>query len=186
MSTLIAITYDDQQSGVQAFNALGDLQKQRVLTLEDAAFAVKNEKGKVKITQTLEKQYKGTVTVWGFFWGFLIGLIFGGPLFWGLFTALLSRFFGRKTDLGIDNQFIKDVGNSLDTGGSAIFMLVIEATEDKVLPEMKKYGGHVYQTSLSNEDEEKLRKVLEEHDEIKEAAADHLDLQEEGEEAAAE
>ena len=177
MSTLIAITYDDQQSGEQAFNALDTLQKQEVLKLEDAAFAVKDEKGKVKVTQTLEKKYKGTVTVWGFFWGFLIGLIFGGPLFWGLFTALLSRLFGRKTDLGIDNKFIKDVGNSLGTGGSAVFMLVIEATQDKVLPELQKYGGHVYQTSLSNEDEEKLRKVLEEHDEVKDAAADHLELE---------
>ena len=179
MSTLIAITYDDQASGAQAFNALGDLQKQQVLQLEDAAYVVKDEKGKVKVTQTLEKKYKGTVTVWGFFWGFLIGLIFGGPLFWGLFTALLSRLFSRGTDLGIDNDFIKNVGNSLEPGGSGIFMLVIEATADKVLPELQKYGGHVNQTSLSNEDEEKLRKVLEEHAEVKEAVADHLDIEEE-------
>ena len=84
---------------------------------------------------------------------------------------------GKRTDLGIDNTFIKDVGNSLQIGSSAIFMLVVEATQDKVLPEMAKYGGHVYQTSLSNEDEEKLRKALE-HDEIKDAAADSLDLKE--------
>ena len=121
--------------------------------------------------------HTGAVTTWGFFWGFLIGLIFGGPLFWGLFTALLSRIMGKRTDLGIDNTFIKDVGNSLQIGSSAIFMLVVEATQDKVLPEMAKYGGHVYQTSLSNEDEEKLRKALE-HDEIKDAAADSLDLKE--------
>ena len=177
MSTLIAITYDDEQTGTQAFNALDSLQKQQVLKLEDAAFVVKDAKGKVKVTQTLEKRYLGTVTTWGFFWGFLIGLIFGGPLFWGLFTALLSRIFGKRTDVGIDNQFIKDVGDSLEIGGSAVFMLVIEATQDKVLPEMEKYGGHVYQTSLSNEDEEKLRKALE-HDEVKDAAAESLDLEE--------
>jgi uncharacterized membrane protein len=177
MSTLIAITYDDEQTGTQAFNALDSLQKQQVLKLEDAAFVVKDAKGKVKVTQTLEKRYLGTVTTWGFFWGFLIGLIFGGPLFWGLFTALLSRIFGKRTDLGIDNQFIKDVGDSLEIGGSAVFMLVIEATQDKVLPEMEKYGGHVYQTSLSDEDEEKLRKALE-HDEVKDAAGESLDLEE--------
>lgn len=176
MSTLIAITYDDEQSGKQAFNALDDLQKQQVLKLEDAAFVVKDQKGKVKVTQTLEKRYTGTVTTWGFFWGFLIGMIFGGPLFWGLFTALLSRIFGKRTDLGIDNKFIKDVGNSLEIGSSAVFMLVVEATEDKVLPELEKFGGHVYQTSLSNEDEEKLRKALE-HDEVKDAAAETLDLE---------
>jgi len=181
MSTLIAITYDDKQTGTQAFNALDSLQKQQVLKLEDAAFVVKDAKGKVKVTQTLEKRYLGTVTTWGFFWGFLIGLIFGGPLFWGLFTALLSRIFGKRTDVGIDNQFIKDVGDSLEIGGSAVFMLVIEATQDKVLPEMEKYGGHVYQTSLSDEDEEKLRKALE-HDEVKDAAGESLDLEETTEE----
>ncbi len=176
MSTLIAITYDDEQSGKQAFNALDNLQKEQVLKLEDAAFVVKNQKGKVKVTQTLEKRHTGAVTTWGFFWGFLIGLIFGGPLFWGLFTALLSRILGKRTDLGIDNKFIKDVGDSLEIGSSAVFMLVVEATQDKVLPEMAKYGGHVYQTSLSNEDEEKLRQALE-HDEVKDAAAETLDLE---------
>lgn len=185
MSTLIAITYPDEQTGAQAFAALADLQKQQVLKLEDAAFAVKNPKGKVKITQTLEKRYKGMATTSGFFWGFLIGLIFGGPLFWGLFTALLSRMFSKGTDLGIDNKFMHDVGDSLEVGGSAVFVLVIDATEDKVLPQMAKFGGHVYQTSLSNEAEQKLRDALE-NDDIKKAAVDHLDLEEATEEAPAE
>ena len=66
MSTLIAITYDDEQSGVQAFNALSSLQKQQVLKLEDAALAVKDQKGKVKVTQTLEKMHTGAVTTWDF------------------------------------------------------------------------------------------------------------------------
>lgn len=177
MSTLIAITYDDEQKGRAAFAELGELQKMQVLKLEDAALATKDKKGKVKVKQTLEKKYLGTVTTWGFFWGFLIGLIFGGPIFWGLFTALLSRIFGKSTDLGVDNKFIKEVGESLEIGGAAIFVLVIEATQDKVLPEMAKFGGKVYQTSLSNEDEEKLRAALE-HDEVKKASENSLDLEE--------
>lgn len=176
MSDLIALTYDDQASGRQAFDALSEMQKQQILTLEDAALAYKDEKGKVKVKQTLENQHTGTVATWGFFWGFLIGLLFGGPLFWGLATALLGAIVGKSTDLGIDNKFIKEVGESLDPGGSALFMLVTEATPDKVLPEMEKFGGHVYQTSLSNEDEENLRKVLE-HGNVKEAAADNLEVE---------
>ena len=31
-------------------------------------------------------------------------------------------------DLGIDNKFIKEVGESLEPGGSAVFALVAEAT----------------------------------------------------------
>jgi uncharacterized membrane protein len=61
MSELIAITYDDQTSGRSAFDALGEMQKMQVLTLEDAALAYKDEKGKVKVKQTLENQHTGEV-----------------------------------------------------------------------------------------------------------------------------
>ena len=98
MSDLIAITYDDQDSGRQAFERLDYLQKMQLLTLEDAAFAYKDEKGKVKVTQTLEKAHTGSTASWGFFWGLLIGLIFGGPLFWGLTTALIGALTMHVTD----------------------------------------------------------------------------------------
>ena len=174
MSDLIAITYKDDTSARAALDELTRLQKEHVIELEDAAVATMNQKGKVKVKQTLERQYTGTMATWGFFWGFLIGLIFGGPLFWGLFTALLGGLFAKGRDLGIDNQFIKEVGNSLDLGESALFILVVEATEDKVLPEMAKFGGTVYQTSLSNADEEALKKALE-HEDISAAVEDSLD-----------
>ena len=112
----------------------------------------------------------------------MIGLIFGGPLFWGLATALLSGLIAKGTDLGIDNDFMKEVSDSLDPGGSAIFVLVSKSTPDKVQAEMQKYGGHLAQTSLSEEDEQKLRQALE-HDDVKAGAEDTLDFDDdEGEE----
>jgi uncharacterized membrane protein len=177
MSDLIVITYDKEQTGRDAFNELANLQKMQLLELEDAALAVKDDKGKVKVKQTLENQVSGTSALWGGFWGLLIGLIFLAPIFLGLLGALMGFIFGKATDIGIDNKFIKQVGESLDPGGAALFMLVIKATPDKVLEQMKKYGGEVYQTSLSTEDEEKLKKALE-HEDVKDAAHDTLDLEE--------
>jgi uncharacterized membrane protein len=176
MSDLIAITYADEQSGRSAFESLDQLQKMEVLTLEDAALAIKDQKGKVKVKQTLENAHSGSAAIWGGFWGLLIGLLFLAPIFWGLVGALLGGIMGKATDLGIDNKFIKEVGDSLDPGGSALFMLVIKATTDKVLPELQKYGGTVYQTSLSNEDEEKLKKALE-HDQVSASADEMLELE---------
>jgi uncharacterized membrane protein len=160
LSTLIAITYDTADKAMQALEELNRLQKMQLITLEDAAVAVKNEKGKVKVTQTLENMATGTAATWGFFWGFLIGLIFMAPIFWGLLTALFSGLLGKTRDLGIDNKFIKEVGDSLEPGQSALFVLVVEATADKVLPAMAKFGGTVFQTSLSNEDEALLKEAL--------------------------
>ena len=176
MSDLIVITYDQEQTGRDAFNELANLQKMQLLELEDAALAVKDDKGKVKVKQTLENQVTGTSALWGGFWGLLIGLIFLAPIFWGLFGALMGFIAGKAGDVGIDDKFIKQVGDSLDPGGAALFVLVIRATPDKVLEQMKQFGGEVYQTSLSNEDEEKLKKALE-HKDVKNAADDTLDLE---------
>lgn len=78
--------------------------------------------------------------------------------------ALLGYLLSKGTDLGVDNKFIKNVGDSLEPNESALFILVVEATEDKVLPEITKFGGTVYQISLYNEDEETLKKALEHED----------------------
>ena len=177
MSELIVITYDQEQTGRDAFNELANLQKMQLLELEDAALAVKDDKGKVKVKQTLENQASGSAALWGGFWGLLIGLLFLAPIFWGLFGALMGYIFGKATDIGIDNKFIEQVGDSLEPGGAALFMLVVKATPDKVLEQMQKFGGEVYQTSLSNEDEEKLKKALE-HEDVKDAAHETLDLEE--------
>ena len=176
MSTLIAITYDTADKAKQTLEELGKMQKMQLITLEDAAVAVKDQKGKVKVTQTLEKMATGQSVTWGFFWGFLIGLIFMAPLFWGLFTALFAGLLGKGRDLGIDNQFIKDVGNSLDPGESALFILVVEATTDKVLPEMAKFGGTVFQTSLSKDDEALLKEALE-NEQVAAVAEETLELE---------
>jgi uncharacterized membrane protein len=158
MSTLIAITYDTADKADQALEKLSELQKMQLVSLEDAAVAVKDQKGKVKVTQTLEKMHTGSAAL---------------PIFWGLFGALMGYLFSKGTDLGIDNKFIKDVGDSLDPGQSALFILVVEATQDKVLPEMAEFGGTVFQTSLSNEDEEMLKKALE-HEDVSAAAQESL------------
>jgi uncharacterized membrane protein len=67
---------------------------------------------------------------------------------------------GAAADTGIDDQFMKKLGDELPVGGAAVFVLVREATRDKVVPEVSKYGGHVMQSSLSNEQEAQLQRAL--------------------------
>ena len=176
MATLIVITYDQEQTGFDALNKLAELSKLQLITLADAAVAVKDPKGKVKVKQTLENQMSGSSAIWGGFWGLLIGLLFLAPIFWGLLGALMGYLLGKAGDVGIDNVFIKEVGDSLDPGQSALFMLIVEATQDKVMDAMSEFGGEVYQTSLSKEDEEKLKKALE-HENVSAAADEMVELE---------
>ena len=75
MSDLIVITYETDEKAIAALDEVASLQKLQLIELEDAAVVTMNQKGKVKVKQTLEKQVTGSATAWGFFWGLLIGLI---------------------------------------------------------------------------------------------------------------
>jgi uncharacterized membrane protein len=52
---------------------------------------------------------------------------------------------------------LKRIGNRIETGHSALFLLVREATSDKVMDWLGQFGSEILQTSLSSRDEEKLR-----------------------------
>jgi uncharacterized membrane protein len=67
---------------------------------------------------------------------------------------------GALSDVGISNDFMKDLASTLKPGSSALFVLVRKATPDKVLDELKKFEGKVLHTSLSKEDEAVLQAAL--------------------------
>jgi uncharacterized membrane protein len=175
MSDLIVITYDTEQKGFEALEAAERLERLELLRLVDAAVAVKDEAGKVKIKQTLEQSKTGTAAGWGALWGLLLGLLFLNPLVLGVVGAVLGAIIGKTQDLGIDNKFIQEVGDSLEPGNSALCMLVLNVKGDKVMDELGKMGGTVFQTSLSTDAEEKLRQALED-DKVRQAAEDSLEL----------
>jgi len=55
---------------------------------------------------------------------------------------------------------MKELGTTLEPGTSALFVLVRQATPDKVLEEVKPFGGKVLKTSLSKEAEANLQTAL--------------------------
>jgi uncharacterized membrane protein len=90
----------------------------------------------------------------------LIGIIFWMPWLGLAVGAISGAVAGGLTDIGVDDKFIKDVGNTIEPGHSALFLLVREATMDKLEDELKEFNAKVLQTSLSNEDEARLRDLF--------------------------
>lgn len=64
------------------------------------------------------------------------------------------------SDTGIDDHFMRDLGEQLAPGGAAVFVLVDKRNPDKVIPEMAPLGGRIIRTSLSTEDERHLRDAV--------------------------
>ena len=158
MSDLIAVAYDDEYKAEEVRLALIKLQKEHLIELEDAAVVIKDQKGKVKLNQAINLTAAGAAS--GGFWGLLIGTLFLSPLLGVAVGAAGGAIGGALSDIGVDDDFMKDLGESMTPGSSALFLLVRKVTPDKVLDEVAQYGGKVLRTSLSKDRENQLQEVL--------------------------
>ena len=163
MSDLFVFAFDTETGAGEMRDALARLQKEHLITLEDAAVVVRNQDGKAKVKQAVNLVGAGA---WGgAFWGMLIGLLFFAPWLGLAVGAITGAISGKFTDIGIDDKFIKEVGETIEPGHSALFLLVRDVTPDKVLDRLEGFNPKVLQTSLSKEDEQKLREAFSAHDE---------------------
>lgn len=158
MSELVVITYDDVHQAEEVRIKLLKMQKDYLIDLEDAVIAVKDKKGKIKLRQMYDLTGAGAMS--GGFWGILIGLLFMNPLLGFVVGSASGAVGGALSDVGIDNNFMKQLAANLQEGKSVLFVLVRKSTPDKVLAELRGAGGKIIQTSLSHEKEEELQAAL--------------------------
>lgn len=158
MSDLVVIGFDDETRAEEVRVELRKLQREYLIDLEDAVVAVKNADGTVKLHQSYNLPAAGAVG--GGFWGLLIGTLFLSPLLGVVAGAAAGAVAGALTDVGIDDDFMKELAATLRPGSSALFVLVRKATPDKVLEAVQGTGGKVLKTSLSHDDEVKLQAAL--------------------------
>lgn len=160
MSDLVVIAFTEEHTAFEMRAKLVKLQKEYLLEMEDVVVVTKDEKGKVKLHQPVNLTAAGAAG--GTFWGMLIGLIFLNPLVGAVIGAGAGALSGKLSDIGINDDFMKELGETLTPESSAIFVLVRKATADKVLEGIKEFKGKVLKTSLTIDKEEALQKFLSE------------------------
>ena len=153
------IAFDEEHRAFEMRAELVKLQKEYLVKMEDAVVVTKDKEGKVKLHQAVNLTAAGAVG--GTFWGMLIGMIFLNPLLGAAVGAGAGALSGKLRDIGISDDFMKELGETLKNNTSALFVLVRKVTPDKVLEELKDFKGKVLKTSLTKDKEEELREVLE-------------------------
>ena len=162
MRSLVVLAFDDENGALDVRDKLLELQKQELITLEDAAVVVRKPDGKVKVKQA--RSLVGAGALGGAFWGMLIGLIFLAPVLGMAVGAIAGALGGKYSDIGIDDDFIKEVGDTIEPGQSALFLLVTDVERERVIDELEPYDPTLLQTNLSPDDEEKLREAFAAHE----------------------
>jgi uncharacterized membrane protein len=179
MSELVCIAFKDSITADRVLNELRAMETNYVLDLEDAVIVVRDMDGKVHLKQSIVwfGEILGPGGSLGVLWGGLMHLLFWNPLV-GIIGLIDSSAGGAEVekammttaashyvllsdyDFGISNNFIKALGDTITRGTSAIFLLIRSADQDKFMASFSRYEGTILKTSLSKEQENKLRAFL--------------------------
>lgn len=169
MADLVVLDFDGIETADAMLTRLRALGKQELIDLLDAVVVVHPEDGDIQIKQSVNMVALGATSglSTGALVGALAGLLMLNPLaglaLGGAAGAAMGALGGRLSDFGIKEEFIRDLGQTIPPGTSALFLLVAKATPDKVIAETREFNPRILKTSLSQEQEQALRTALAEH-----------------------
>lgn len=160
MSSLVVLRFDDMDGAEAMRDKMYDFQKRELITLEDAAVVVREKKGRAKVKQA--HSLVGAGALGGAFWGMLVGLLFFAPWLGLLAGAAAGALSGKLGDIGIDDDFIKEVRDGIEPGNSALFLLSRDGNLARIEEQLSdfEYEFEIIETNLSPEDETRLRETF--------------------------
>ncbi|MFN9631447.1 MAG: DUF1269 domain-containing protein [Cyanobacteriota bacterium] len=161
MSSLVVVGFPTVSEAEDVRRALVDIQKEQLISLEDAVVVDRDADGHVHLRQAINLTAAGAAS--GGFWGVLVGLLFANPLLGAAVGAGVGAASGALSDLGINDGFLRDVGESLTAGTAALCLLTRESTPDRVIERLRDHApnARLLRTNLSHADENHLRQLLE-------------------------
>jgi len=159
MATLSALKFSTPTGADEMLAKLMQLQSQGLITVQDAAIVRWPDGAKKPKTQQLNN-LTGTAALSGAFWGMLFGLLFFVPIFGLAIGAAFGALAGHWADVGISDNFIKQVKQQVTEGTSAIFLLTSGGVLDRIKEAVRGMEFEVISTNLSADEEEKLREAF--------------------------
>ncbi len=164
MSELIVAGFKGQFTADKVLLDLFSMEQIHMIDLDDAAVAIRQKDGTIAIKHTSVLVMADAAVGSGC--GLLIGTVCLNPLMGTLVGGVVGAAVGGIIKLvkkiGIKDDFIEGVADTLKPDSSAIFVLVSKGLPDKVAEELGKFDGKLLRTSLSPENEEELNKILRE------------------------
>lgn len=166
MSNLVVLGFDGPGDADAVLDRLRGLKSQHLVDLEDAVVVVRDANGHVHVKQAVNLLGYGAASggLSGAFWGMLVGLLFLNPLAGMVIGAGAGAgagaLAGSLMDYGVSDDFVKELSATIPNDSSALFVLVRQATPDKVIAEIQNWHPRVLKTSLSAEDEARLVAAL--------------------------
>jgi uncharacterized membrane protein len=114
MSDLLVIEFPTEAKADEVRQELLAMQQEYLIELGDAVIVTKCPEGHVRLNQLFQPVKAGAVS--GLFVGWAIFMM---PLAGAAIGAASGAISGKLTDVGINDQFMKGVGKTLQSGNAA-------------------------------------------------------------------
>src|SRR3954453_21053445 len=159
MATLTAFKFDTVTGAERMLRLLQEMQRQRLIIIQDRAIVVWQTNAKTPRTRRLA-HLAGALG--GAFWGLYFGLLLLVPLVGMAIGAGMGAVAGARTYAGIDDDFLKDARASVTPGTSALCLLTNGTVEDRVVDAIKKEGLHpqLVSSNLTTEQAAKMKEAF--------------------------
>lgn len=157
MSRLLVFTFDNPDEGLQVRGALRDLERRRVVALDDALVLVKDAQGQIR-----RRRDPSRGLILGAIVGGLTGLLwtFMFPVISVLFSACVGALIGWfLIDRRVGDEFVADAERALRPGTSALLILIRSGDVGELGTQLRTFPLHIYQTSLAPDLEARFRQA---------------------------
>jgi uncharacterized membrane protein len=161
VADLIVLGFDNEDTAEAVRTLSAKLMQEHLIELSDAVVVVRTQDGKMKIHQAFSPTAAGAAS--GALWGTFVGLLFLNPLLGAAVGAGAGALTGSLVDVGINDDTMKEIGQTLRPGTSALFLLLRQATFDKLADALRPYNPKLIRTSLSYANEAELVRALAGH-----------------------
>jgi len=160
LGRLVVLGFPDETSAFELRELLCELEEEGVLELGDAVIATRNARGRVRLHQSMPLVAFGTAV--GSLSGMLLGMLVLGPLFGSVAGAAAGAVSAKFADAGIDDVFMKRLGETLTPGSSALFVVARKTKPEQLLDRLKPFAGRctILQSTMTAENEALLRDAL--------------------------
>jgi uncharacterized membrane protein len=180
MSELIVVGFKgDMYRAAQVLTKLRSLEERWAVDLTDALAIYRDYSGELRLDSSYQLTM-GDRAGFGMVLGSLVGALFALPFTAGASAAAAAAAMAAGTagggllgaatgvvdakwwreDFGISEDFVREVGATVEPGDSAIFALLRSADPEVVAKQFAGYGGKVLRSSLTQEQKVKLEGVL--------------------------
>ena len=158
---MMVLAFQDEYKADEVLSTLKQLDVEAIVDLKSAAVVVREVDGRVRIRETRDFDAKQGA-IGGAVAGGLLGLLGGGLLRGAILGAAGGALAGKGIDLGLDDEYLQSIGESLGSGTSALVALVAFERVDTAMAELDKFeGGTILRHTLSDEIYQQLSAAVE-------------------------